>query len=432
MRTEADADPEVRFASFERRWDLAWSLIPYVLLPLASVIAMITGPPVDWGWVIMLGLTVVGIGWHFWFITRHPQWPERRLLPMAIYFLGLLALAVGLTLLHPAQLLVVLGCFVVAFVALPRGWAYLAVGVTGVACLGLAGGPGIPLSLALQIVGLTIFAAAIGMSIRWVEREARRRMQAHAELSSTHEELSRAHQELIRLSAEKRRLDAELIKAAEETGIVRERARMARDIHDTHAQHLIGIAAQLEAAAEQLDPDHPAGPRIRAALELSRTGLVDARRAMQALRPPDLEGRDLPDAVRAVVASWRRFHRLPVEVTIDGSPVALPQAVEETAVRVIGEALANVARHAAASRADVTLSYLDDVLAVDIRDDGIGFDPGSPLPSPPPGGAGGFGLRAMRERVAESGGELAVESAPGQGTVVAATLPVTGEQRRNR
>jgi signal transduction histidine kinase len=424
MRSDVGADPEVRFATFERRWDLAWTLIPYLLLAAATIIAVLTGGAAAAVWPILLGLTAVTAGWHAWFVTLHPHWLERRLVPMALYFAGLLVLSVILATRHEAYLLAVAGCFVMAFVALPGAWSYPAVALTGSSLLALAGGPGTPPNLAIQIVAGTLVAAAIGAAIRWVEREAGLRREAHAELNDAHGQLRTAHQELLRLSAEKRRLDAELILAAEQAGVARERARLARDIHDTHAQHLIGIGAQLEAAAEQLAPDHPVTPRLQAALELSRTGLVDARRAVNALRPVELDQRDLPDAVRAVVASWRRFHRIPVQVTIVGAALEQPRSVEEAVVRIIGEALANVARHASASRVDVTLGFVDDVLAVDIRDDGIGFDPDAPAR-----GSGGYGIPAMRERVAEAGGELAVESSPGAGTVIAATIPVVPYDR---
>ncbi len=426
MRSDAGADPELRFATFERRWDLAWTLIPYVLVPVATSIAIATSAP-GWEWPILLGPAVVLLGWHAWFVTLHPQWPEQRLLPMALYFAGLLGLTVILAARHPAYLLVLAGCLALAFVSLPGGWSYLGVALTGGCFLALAGGVGTAPSLLAQIVIGTLLAAAIGTAFRWVEREARRRRQAHAELHAAHRELEAAHQELVRLTAETRRLDAELIKAAEEAGVARERARMARDIHDTQAQHLIGIGAQLEAATEQLAPEHPAGPRIQAALDLSRIGLIDARRAVAALQPEALDHRDLPDAIRAVVASWRRFHRISVEVTIVGPVIDQPRSVEEAVVRIVGEALANVARHAGATRVDVTLSFVDDVLAVDIRDDGAGFDPAAPVRS-----AGGFGIPAMRERVGEVGGELVVESSPGAGTAVAATIPVvTGPDRED-
>lgn len=407
MRTAADADPEARFDAFQRHWDLAWSLIPYPLVPAATLLALLGGTTRP---VLLVGVAVAALGWHFWFVSLHPQWPERRLIPMAVYFVGFLGLATTFASLHSAGLLIVVCCFALTFVTVPGAWAYLGVAATAACCLVIIGGLRFDLGLVVQIAIGGLLAAGLGAAIRWVEREAVRRRAAHAELS-------RAHAELVRLAEEKRRLDTELIKVAEQAGVTRERARMARDLHDTHLQHLIAIGAQLEAAAELLEPGHAAARPVRAALQVSRDGLVDARRAVDALRPPALDDHELADAIRAVVASWRRFHRIPVEFTVTGTEMSPSQPVAEAVVRVIGEALANVARHAGANLVDVTLAYLDDVIVIDVNDDGAGFLVGE---------AAGFGLRSMRDRVAEVGGTVTVESAPGAGTVVAVTLPVDG------
>ncbi|GAB3766413.1 sensor histidine kinase [Microlunatus parietis] len=408
MRTAADVDPEARFDAFQRRWDLAWSLIPYPLVPVATLLALTTGgsaPP-----VLLVGVAVAALGWHFWFVSLHPHWPERKFVPMAVYFVGFLGLATTFASLHPAGLLIMVCCFALTFVALPGGWAYPGVAATVACTLVIVGGLRFDPGLVVQVAIGGLLAAGIGAAIRWVEREAVRRRAAHAELS-------RAHADLVRLTEEKRRLDTELIKVAEQAGVTRERARMARALHDTQLQHLIAIGAQLEAASELLEPGHAAAAPVRAALQVSRDGLVDARRAVDALRPPALDDRELADAIRTVVASWRRFHRIPVELTVTGTETTPSPPVAEAAVRVVGEALANVARHAGATRVDVSLAYLDDVIVIDVNDDGAGFRVGEST---------GFGLRSMRDRVAEVGGTLAVESTPGAGTVVAVTLPIGG------
>ncbi len=118
---------------------------------------------------------------------------------------------------------------------------------------------------------------------------------------------------------------------------------------------------------------------------------------------------------------------------VSGDPVALPTDVEAALLRVAQSALANVERHAAATRVAVTLSFLagaaagEEAVALDVVDDGRGFDPEA-LPAPsddvPGGTSGGFGLVAMRARLAELGGTLSVESAPGAGTAVAAWVPL--------
>ena len=107
------------------------------------------------------------------------------------------------------------------------------------------------------------------------------------------------------------------------------------------------------------------------------------------------------------------------EVRTTGDPRALHPEVEVTLLRVAQEALANVAKHAGAAHAWVTLSYMEDVVTLDVRDDGAGFD----QPEPSPAGGGGFGLIAMRQRVNRLAGQLEIESEPGGGTAVSASLP---------
>lgn len=108
---------------------------------------------------------------------------------------------------------------------------------------------------------------------------------------------------------------------------------------------------------------------------------------------------------------------------MSGTPVELPTPYEVALLRIAQSALANTARHAAASRAEITLSFMDASVTLDVVDDGAGFEPGSVRPS----SDGGFGLPAMRSRAESLGGTFTVESAPGQGTAVAVSLPFPQE-----
>jgi signal transduction histidine kinase len=113
-----------------------------------------------------------------------------------------------------------------------------------------------------------------------------------------------------------------------------------------------------------------------------------------------------------------RASGVPAKVAATGDPRALHPEVEVTLLRVAQEALANVAKHAAASHAWVTLSYMEDLVTLDVRDDGSGFARSAPSDS-----GGGFGLIAMRQRVSRLAGQLEIESEPGAGTAVSASLP---------
>jgi signal transduction histidine kinase len=123
-----------------------------------------------------------------------------------------------------------------------------------------------------------------------------------------------------------------------------------------------------------------------------------------------------------VVTEWSSDVGVAATAATTGSPRPLHPEVEVTLLLVAQEALANVAKHAGAARAAVTLSYMDDLVSLDVRDDGMGFEPAGWV-HPDGEVGGGFGLTGMRQRVEGIGGTLLVESEPGQGTTIVATVP---------
>ncbi|NJP82677.1 sensor histidine kinase, partial [Streptomyces sp. AA8] len=197
-------------------------------------------------------------------------------------------------------------------------------------------------------------------------------------------------------------------------GRLAERQRLAREIHDTLAQGLSSIVL-LARAAETASPE-AARARMREAGRTAADNLAEARRFVQALTPPALEEAPLPEALRRVTE-----RTVPGAVfRLDGDPCALPMETEVALLRLTQEALANVARHARADHTAVTIAFLDGQVTLDVYDDGIGFTPGDG----PADGRRTFGLHGMRERIAALGGTLTVESAPGEGTAIAAAVPV--------
>ena len=201
---------------------------------------------------------------------------------------------------------------------------------------------------------------------------------------------------------------------------------MAREIHDTLAQGLTGIVTQLQAAEHAADDPVAWRRHFAAASRLARESLVEARRSVDALRPEPLEsGARLGDALASVAGKWTALHDIPVEVTTTGTATELPPETEVALLRTAQEALANVAKHAHASRVGLTLSYMEHQVALDVRDDGGGFLPNGLPPAPAqPGTSGGFGLVAMRQRIESVHGTLQVESEPGAGTAISACVPV--------
>ncbi|WP_157254745.1 sensor histidine kinase [Nonomuraea typhae] len=192
-------------------------------------------------------------------------------------------------------------------------------------------------------------------------------------------------------------------------GVMQERERLSREIHDTLAQGLTSQRMLLQAAdrAWESDPEQ-ARAYVRTAIEAAGENLDEARRFVRDLGPAPLAKASLADALRGLGTQFR----------LEGEEFPLDDRTQAVLLRVAQGAVANAREHARASRVIVTLSYLDDEVTLDVYDDGAGFDQAVARPGR------GYGLRAMRDRVAEVGGTLTVESAPGEGTAVAARIPV--------
>jgi len=203
---------------------------------------------------------------------------------------------------------------------------------------------------------------------------------------------------------------------------------MAREIHDTLAQGLTGIITQLEAARQAANDPSAWRRHLDNASTLARESLREARRSVQALRTEALDTARLPEVLAELARRWAEVHGVAAEVTTTGEPRPLHPEVEMTLLRTAQEALTNVAKHAGASRVGLTLSYMEDVVALDVRDDGAGFDPARLSEQAP--GEGGFGLLAMRQRVRRLAGRLDVESRPGAGTAISASVPVIPAEAR--
>jgi signal transduction histidine kinase len=203
-------------------------------------------------------------------------------------------------------------------------------------------------------------------------------------------------------------------------GVLQERVRLSREIHDTVTQGLSSMHLLLNAADQQWT-SAPAQARghVRQAADEARANLAEARRLVQGLAPPALDGGSLGDALRRLCDTTATGIGLAVSFVLEGQPYHLDVATDAALLRVAQGALANVVQHAGARTAVVTLTYLPDSVTLDVCDDGAGFDAATPPAAP----ERGYGLRAIRDRITALGGTATVESRPGDGTVVAVTLP---------
>jgi signal transduction histidine kinase len=180
----------------------------------------------------------------------------------------------------------------------------------------------------------------------------------------------------------------------------------------------------MEAAERALGQDwQQVKHHIGLARDTARENVGQARRLVWALRPQMLEQTPLPEAIGRLVACWSEETAVPASMETKGETYPLHPNAEIALLRVCQEALTNARKHARAQEVMVTLSYLDNLLLLVIVDDGIGFDPA--LVEARNGGpeSGGAGLKTMRERVAEWGGQLIIESEKGGGTSVGVSMP---------
>jgi signal transduction histidine kinase/ligand-binding sensor domain-containing protein len=203
------------------------------------------------------------------------------------------------------------------------------------------------------------------------------------------------------------------------SAVLAERNRISRDLHDTLAQNLAGIALQLDAVQMHV-PEVDCGLRERLdqACDLTRYSLAEARRAITDLRSDDLECPELAVALPEI--AQRLAAALQTRIQVTGAPRKLNPDTERNLLRIFQEALANVVKHAQARTLEVELRYAADGLALRVCDDGRGFDPEKIDLA----GSGHYGLIGMRERAERIGGHLTLHSRPGHGTELSVEVPL--------
>lgn len=417
MENTSERDLDLR----ERRLGRLIALAPFALLAASTVLAFTTGD-VPWPSVRTFALVAL-TALLLWTVSgsRH-GWVDRPGAAVAFITALIVMIAVlGAISVWFAGFFGFIG-YVYSWRLLKGAWRYLGVIATALASVDAYMGepltlaPG-PLLLRLSFV-VTIVVMVVVFSHLGEVTEQR---------SAEREQMVRRLRETIR---ENEGLHAQLVVQAREAGVLDERRRIAREIHDTLAQGFVGIITQLQ-SAERAGEAGRWRPRVDNALRLARENLAEARRSVDALGPAPLESAALPEALSDLTARWSRLHGVRADFTTTGETRPLHDEVEAALLRMVQEALANVAKHAGAERVGVTLSYMEDVVALDVRDDGVGFEP-ERCPPPSLDGAsdharGGFGLRSMRQRVSGLSGTLEIESETGAGTAISVVVPAASE-----
>ena len=416
-----------RDRQIDRRWEQLHTWGPYGLLGISVVLALVSSDLFDYttaqwqaGWALAGAALVLQLWWH---ATRARRRPDRRRIPSrtgTVYYVVRWALAFVLTWLDPFFAFYAASGFMDADELIP-GTVGQRVGLfaSAVTVAGAQAG-GMPFGSGLQwILFVALVAANSGLQMA-IAHLTQQETQRSRERTETITELERTNTALQQALDENAALHAQLLVQAREAGVADERRRLAAEIHDTIAQGLTGIIAQLQVVANAPDLA-TARTHLERASDLARHSLGEARRSVQNLAPIALENDGLPEALKNTVAEWGERTGVRAEFTVTGTTEQLHDEVSATLLRIAQEALSNAARHARATRVGVTLSFLGEEVILDIRDDGRGFDP---LALPERTRTGGFGLDGMRARAERIAGSLTIEAEPGHGTALSARVPL--------
>jgi signal transduction histidine kinase len=197
----------------------------------------------------------------------------------------------------------------------------------------------------------------------------------------------------------------------------KERSRIARELHDSISQDLFSLSVLAGGLRRALPPGSPVLPEVATMERTASETMREMQALLLELRPMALDEVGLPAALAEICRAYR--DRLGIDVQAEVESVGLSPALEHAVLRVTQEAIANSVKHSAATSVHVRLRGDDNEIVLRVTDDGCGFD----VAQDNDGAGGGLGLRVMRDRVTEHGGELAIESASGHGTAVTAMFP---------
>jgi signal transduction histidine kinase len=389
------------------RWLPVWHGFFYLALILSTAALLVGSAYTWWQYLLMLGLSpLLGI-WYGWMAHLGPDYwrarPRVAMGALASGWVGWLLLCVF----FPVYLFLLCGLYPQAFIYIRLPWkigAGLILTMLVVGIQALAGGEWdgwLLISLGAGLTGVLIAAF-----IEAIAQQSEQRKRLIDALQATRQELA----------------DAERA-----SGMLEERSRLAREIHDTFAQALTSLLMQLEAIERM--PQAEVGALHHQFDQVRRSAqeyLAEARRVMWALQPRVLDQASLPEALSRLAHQASEAGHVVVEATITGIPHTLRPELEVTLLRTAQEALANIQKHANARAVTMTLSYMEDVVILDVQDDGVGFEPGELLAAPLRQTEGGYGLKALQERAEQLDGTFVIESSPGAGTTIAVTLPVLG------
>jgi signal transduction histidine kinase len=380
------------------QWDWVWHFSAYSLLILNIILVYNSDPRViNFSYFLVLS-ALLGL-WYVPFVNMATLriWdnPKRG----ALYLVPGWAIWASLLSLTADSLLLIGIFFPLVFSRFPIRWA---TGITVIQTLGLYFlyimlYPSEQWFLILMIIlGLLTFSTIIGAFISSIIKQSTDRQRLIAELT---------------------RSRANLMRVEREAGRLNERQRLARDIHDTLAQHFTSIVMHLS-AAKHSNPE-AVQSEVQQAEQSARDGLDEIRRIVWDMQPEQIEKASLVEAVEELAARWSAENSVQVKMKVTGTPRSLTSSVEKALLRISQEAMHNIHKHAQAKNVNITFSFMEDIFVMDVADDGLGFEP-SKIKH-------GFGMKTMRDRVEELSGTLTIESERGAGTAIAVSVPIAEE-----
>lgn len=208
---------------------------------------------------------------------------------------------------------------------------------------------------------------------------------------------------------------------ARQQATLEERERIARDLHDTLEQELVGVNMLLDSTSTRLNGAAPeADQPLQLARRLLRRAREESRTTIRELRSVALEQRGLPGALEELLRPLADAAGMAFTVEVTGQPQRQAGTTETHLLRIIQEAVANAVRHSAAQHIHLRLDYADHALTITVRDDGHGFDPHAPAPQ-----GGHFGLSGMKERADKIAATLHIQSRPDHGTILTLRMPLS-------
>ncbi len=213
-------------------------------------------------------------------------------------------------------------------------------------------------------------------------------------------------------------VNAQRTERARELSVAEERARLARELHDSVTQTLFSLTLAAESAAALAGPGDPAVEQLDRVRELARAGLTEMRAMVDTLRPVDPGTDGLAGALRKRVELLRRVHDVRLSLRARGPARLQDRTVEREVLLVASEALANALQHAGAASIEIDLDTGGDTVRLTVADDGAGFDLARTLRE-----SRRLGLTSMRERAEALGGSVHVDTAPGAGTRITLVVP---------